>query len=443
MKQQNPDAYDNSEFWESTEELVEVHSDPFWDQLPILQQIRDWSCYHQRNPWGVLMVMIARIGFLISPHVLVDGRLDDDDDPGKLSPLNFYVCGTAASGAGKGVIENSVRAMIPDPEGIRSNDSNAAITSGEGMKSFYGHMQQDRDDGEFHMQMSTIRQWVSIAEISTLTGNAYRSGSIIEGTLNEAWSGSMLCQANADKAKQVIVPRNAYRLCVYVCAQPARAGWITSADGSGLSQRFLWCPITILTPDRMPDIRVPMPKINPKRLPRELSRSTWERAYRDGKAPEPLIIKHPDAYRHAAYQLQNQAAKNPYATRNNSHSVQMQLRIAAVMQLALMMDKASNDSFVISDEAWELAGSVMACSARQLNGFIQAVHDAEAKDQADKLATQKQAQDEADDLYHQRRYEQVSNSIIKYLLKNDVTYSGKLVQRSGKLSLAVDVRCSM
>lgn len=425
MMQQNPDAYNNAAFWESTEELVEVHSDPFWDQLPILQQIRDWSCYHQRNPWGVLMVLLARAAFLISPHVLVSGQIDADDDPGKLSPLNLYVCGAAASGTGKGATENAVRSMLPDPPDVRSADSNASVTSGEGLKAFYGRMQLENSgngEPEFRMKLITPRQWVSVAEISSLTGNANRTGSTIEGTLNEAWSGSTLSQINVDQSKQVIIPKNAYRLCVYVCAQPARAEWLLTADGSGLAQRFLWCPITILTPSQMFDIRVPMPHIDPFRFPHGLSRTEWERAYREGVGPKPLILMPPDAYRYAAYCLQNEAAADPFATRLDSHVVQSQLRVAAVIQLSLM--NCSNGLHRISNTAWDLAGQVMKRSKGQLSGFMDAVRDANAHDQASKIATRLQAQDEADDLNFRRKYTQISNSIMGMLAEKDPNFSG-------------------
>ena len=189
----NPNAVlSDEEFWNSSE---------FWKQLKAFAETRTL------NPWGLAMVVLTRVSFVVPADVVVDGGLFPEDK--SYAPLSLMIVCPGESGNGKGLLWSAAKRIIPD---VRGGFEASAATSGEGIMAMFAVTgYETSEDGKIDrsqppfMKFVTSRAVINVDEISALAGGAARQGSTIIPTLLSAWSGAALGSQNKDIEKRRLV----------------------------------------------------------------------------------------------------------------------------------------------------------------------------------------------------------------------------------------------
>lgn len=246
------------------------------------------------------------------------------------SPLNLFVAAVGGSGSGKSQAMAAAAEILPElPEHTTTIPS---VTSGEGLLSRIASAEHDTTpDGKVdkaggtHTALHAIGVLAQVDEISRFAAQAGRDGSTTLGTMLTAWSGGALGDTNRDPAKRTSIPAKAYRISAVFGVQPAAAR-ILVEDGTGFTQRFLWCSMGLTEPPiHERGHRAPWPAC--KIAMGDRAWSAWRDCYRAGATlgVKPRRVTLPgwveDAAEAAQWELQRDGSTSdpPGRTHNSAH----------------------------------------------------------------------------------------------------------------------------
>lgn len=403
----NPNAVlSDEEFWNSSE---------FWKQLKAFAETRTL------NPWGLAMVVLTRVSFVVPADVVIDGGLFPEDK--SFAPLSLMTVCPGESGNGKGLLWSAAKRIIPD---VRGGFEASAATSGEGIMAMFSVTAYEQtEDGKVdrtqppYQKFITSRAVINIDEISALAGGAARQGSTIIPTLLSAWSGAALGSQNKDVEKRQSVPAMAYRLCSYVGAQPAAGALFQSGSDLGFTQRFLFAPpLPESLPESMPTEMPPMPTFDSSKLPADAPKEDWETWYKLGIAIEPRVIHLPNEFRESFWTRRRMVMNDPKADPLGAHENLLRARVAALLQLM------ENNSFTVTSHTWALAGVIIRHSNQTRAAFLAAAREAVRNAKAEQIADDAAARIKSEELSQRAKIERVKNTILRFLERKDPGFEG-------------------
>jgi hypothetical protein len=103
----------------------------FWDAHPALRYTHDFAVLHNRNPWGLLGTVLARVNACVEPNIRIPGP---PTLVGAEASLNMFVALVGKSGGGKSVTAKVARKMLDVRFGREPVDLfEAPLGSGEGL----------------------------------------------------------------------------------------------------------------------------------------------------------------------------------------------------------------------------------------------------------------------------------------------------------------------
>lgn len=307
----------------------------FWTARPVLTHLRDFARSRRTCPWAVLGVTLARV------VVATPARLVLPPMVGGEASLNLFAALVGPSGSGKGAAESAAADAV-DVGPVAAT----GVGSGEGL----AHLFMARVKGR--LEQHTHAVLASVPEVDTLAALTERQGATIRPELRKAWMGERLGFAYADPAKRLPLPAHAYRLCMVVGVQPARAAGLLDDRDGGTPQRFVWLPAT--DPDA-PDVPPAEPEPWPWRNP---AASAWHAA-RPGDRQRVTVC----ATAREAVDAAHLARARGDGDALDGHALLCRLKVAAALGLL--------DSRVeVADEDWQLAGTVMAISNATRAGVV-------------------------------------------------------------------------
>ncbi|WGJ84240.1 hypothetical protein [Gordonia sp. SMJS1] len=250
-----------------------------------------------------------------------------------------------------------------------------SIGSGEGLAALFA---TDKD-GDQACRSAVI----DVHEVDGLAALAKRQGSTIMSTIRQVWSGEPIGQLNA--AARRYAPAHSYRAIISVGVQPERADALLG-DRAGTAQRTLWMPVS--DPDA--------PRARPP-LPDPISVNV------DGVGG---TIEIPDIARdalaeHRWHVLTDSGEVDPL----DGHAMFTRLKVAA----GFMLLDARTDG--ISDEDWELAGTLMRESDRTRERIAAVLRDSARRSNRAKA----HAVAERDEVVSERKLERAKAGVLRWL----------------------------
>lgn len=299
----------------------------FWGARPILRYTHDFARSRRCAPWAVLGVLLARVAATVPPWVTLPPLIG-----GKAS-LNLFVALVGASGSGKGAAERVAAEMLNvGPVELGS------VGSGEGIVHRYAHRETvGESKGEIVMDRTSVL--FTVPEIDTMTALGQRNGATLLSELRKAWSGERLGFDYADSLKRITLSEHSYRLCMVLGVQPGRANALLEDSDGGTPQRFVWLP----TAD--PDA--------PEEVPPEPEAPEFRPQRWTGYAlPLPLPQKAVQEV-HSAHLARLRGEGEAL----DGHALLCREKVAAALTVL-------DTRRVITEEDWELAGTVMRVSDR-------------------------------------------------------------------------------
>lgn len=340
------------------------HDSAFWASTPFLSQLHDAAVDHMRNPWGVLMSLMARATLAIPVDVYIN------TDTGGVSPLNLFVAAVGRSGSGKTQAMNAAEEIMPDvPVHTTVIPS---ITSGEGLLARFASAEYDTDPdtgkpdrkGGTHMALRNLGVLAEVDEVTRFSAQAGRDCSTTIGTMLSGWAGQSLGDTNKSEDKQTAIPARVYRLSAVIGVQPAAARILVEGDGAGFTQRFLWCTMGLTErPIHPRGHRVPWPECSITIGDRAWS--AWQDVYRSGvtKGLRPRILTFPDwvedAAEDAKWLLQEDGSS---VDALDSHVIQLTERVAAI--LSIIEAGGIPVGSMVSADTWNRATYIIRYSRR-------------------------------------------------------------------------------
>ncbi|GAB3242757.1 hypothetical protein [Mycolicibacterium hippocampi] len=302
----------------------------FWSARPVLAHIQGFARSRMVGPWGVLGVVLVRAVCELPPEVQLPSTI------GEPASLNMLVALVGGSGVGKGGCEQVGRAAVRFRNGADEIDE-LPLGSGEGI----ARSLTVGDDEQRHPVVFTASEIDSVAALFT------RRGSTLEPELRKLYSGETLGFTNAQKHTRTKVAAHTYRACLITGVQPTRGTFLLNGADAGTPQRFLWLPVD--DPDA--------PDVTPQRV-------------------DPFIVNIPAMFGPGANMTSPDRSEVVVPT-----SIQQQLRAHRldVLRGAPGVDPLDGHRMLcrlkvatglmaldsrqqISDEDWQLAGTVLAMS---------------------------------------------------------------------------------
>ena len=381
----------------------------FWLETPYLTRIRDAARQSLASPWGVFMALLARVGTVLPPHVVVPAFVGASP-----ASLNVFVALVGPSGMGKGAAESVAAALLPD---IRD-----AVTSqpgsGEGLVTMFCERVADESgdkDGEGPrtvLRCANRRALLSVPEVSTLGAVMGRQGSTLAGELTKAWSGEPLGSRTKYAAGTFRAPRHGYRLCLVTGVQEGNAGVLFNEADTGLPQRFLWADTRdderhAITYERWERYDVTPLAGNASRFPHDnekiqvlyMQGDRWN-MIDHGEKTYPLVeVQYPETARRTTFEERRHNLVGEAGDRLDAHGNLVRLKVAALLP---WLDPDRTDPLTVTDEDWRLAGEVMAYSQSVRRRCLEAEHSRRVETAADyaklKKAANREAEDEQDEL---------------------------------------------
>ncbi|MCB8912201.1 DUF3987 domain-containing protein [Rhodococcus rhodochrous] len=395
---------------------VAAETEWFWTYHPTLTALRDGARLHRASPWGALGILLARVAAAIPPHVVLPPLV------GGHGSLNTFVALIGGSGDGKGAAGRAVRSIV---RGLPDTPSQN-IGSGEGLVRAYGHRHKDPTDTDTYKVTDTFL--LDAPEIDSFMAVSGRAGATVSSILRQAWSGEALGFQYADATKAAQIPDMSYRLGVIVGVQPLRAGKFLEEHGGGLPQRFVFLPVNDKAATR--ETRTALREqygTTPPHVDLSGIVGRWALADpfaaagaavtdEDGNPLAPVFHRlderdmhalevgpaavaaiDEDADRRLARDITDYGAEDDELS---GHRTFLRLKTAAVLSVIVGQDGH------VTDDAWQLAGAVLAESDRGVAG-IRSVLERESQKQsaavgkrnaqisatvADQLATREDAQ---------------------------------------------------
>ncbi|UEA26193.1 bifunctional DNA primase/polymerase [Mycobacteroides abscessus subsp. abscessus] len=344
-----------------------VDDEAFWASRAVLTDLRQFARARRVAPWAVLGYALARAVCAIPPHVVLPALV------GSEASLNLFVALVGPSGAGKGGASGAAKSWLrTDPETVI-----APLGSGEGMAKVYAYKQKPTSANPAWTQVGLESAVLFDApEVDSLAALSARNSSTLLPQLRSAYSGEELGFSYADPAKSVRLCAYRYRLCLTVGVQPGRgSGLLDDADG-GTPQRFVWLPTTDPDiPDEAPEApaayELPIWPTNAGTSKITLG-GTGALGLLDVPAKpgdlRTLII--PAVARtaideHRCKMLRGDAGTDPL----DGHRLLCRLKVAAAL---MWLDRRTDE---VSEQDWELAGTVMAVSDATRRSVVAALAD--------------------------------------------------------------------
>lgn len=385
----------------------EIDEEGFWSARDVLADLRQYAQARRVAPWAVLGYVLARAVCAIPPHVVLPALV------GSEASLNLFVALVGPSGAGKGGASGAAsRWLHTDPATVT-----ATLGSGEGMAKVFAYKQ--KSGGVWSQVGLESAVLFDAPEVDNLAALSARNASTLLPQLRSAYSGEELGFSYADPAKAVRLCAYRYRLCLTVGVQPGRgSGLLDDADG-GTPQRFVWLPTTD------PDI----PKTAPE-APAAYELPMWPVSAGASKVvlgatsavglldvparPGDLhTLSIPDVARDAIDEHRRKMLRGDTGTDPlDGHRLLCRLKVAA----ALMWLERRNDA--VSEQDWELAGTVMAVSDVTRRSVVAALADKaqasnRARGRADAVRADAAEQARAD--LDAERIEKITKNIVSIL----------------------------
>ncbi|WP_235657985.1 hypothetical protein [Mycobacteroides abscessus] len=344
-----------------------VDDEAFWTSRAVLTDLRQFARARRVAPWAVLGYVLARAVCAIPPHVVLPALV------GSEASLNLFVALVGPSGAGKGGASGAAKSWLrTDPETVI-----ATLGSGEGMAKVYAYKQKPTSANPAWTQVGLESAVLFDApEVDNLAALSARNASTLLPQLRSAYSGEELGFSYADPAKSVRLCAYRYRLCLTVGVQPGRgSGLLDDADG-GTPQRFVWLPTT--DPD-IPDEAPEAPAAYELPIwPTKLGASkialgaTSALGLLDvpAKPGDLHTLTIPNVARtaideHRRKMLRGDTGTDPL----DGHRLLCRLKVAAAL---MWLDRRTDE---VSEQDWELAGTVMAVSDATRRSVVAALAD--------------------------------------------------------------------
>lgn len=328
----------------------------FWAR-PVHAHIRQFALSRMCAPWAVLGGCLLRAMSTIPTAVVLPPII------GGVGSVNLLVALVAPSGSGKGASEAAARDALTWPK-----VSTAPLGSGEGMTHAYAVPERRGKGGEDSHDPGIVGdglEWITRSiifdapEIDQVAALQNRRGSTLMGQLRSAYSGERLGFQYADSSRRIILPPHSYRFGLSLGVQPRRAGFLLDDADGGTPQRFLWLPATdpAITADPPPEPEPwgwTAPLFRSPPLPRTAQ------GYTLITVPDCAVVSIREA--HAARARGEGDALD-------GHAMFTRLKVAAALAV---LDQRP----IITEEDWELAGTVAAVSALTREHATRALQEA-------------------------------------------------------------------
>lgn len=387
-----------------------VDDEAFWASRAVLTDLRQFARARRVAPWAVLGYALARAVCAIPPHVVLPALV------GAEASLNLFVALVGPSGAGKGGASGAAKSWLrTEPETVI-----APLGSGEGMAKVYAYKRKPTSANPAWTQVGLESAVLFDApEVDNLAALSARNSSTLLPQLRSAYSGEELGFSYADPAKSVRLCAYRYRLCLTVGVQPGRgSGLLDDADG-GTPQRFVWLPTTDPDiPDEAPEApaayELPIWPTNAG-----ASKITFGGTGALGLLDVPAkpgdlrTLTIPTVARtaideHRCKMLRGDAGTDPL----DGHRLLCRLKVAAAL---MWLDRRTDE---VSEQDWELAGTVMAVSDATRRSVVAALADkAQASNRARGRAdtVRAVAAEEARADMDAERIERIAKSVVSIL----------------------------
>ena len=307
----------------------------FWNARPVHHHIRESARARMVSPWAHLGVIHARIT-AATPHTvtlppIIGGR----------GSLNIAVGLVGRPGAGKGAAEAAARDAIDLGPAAHSFDTHK-IGSGQGIAHAYARRTKQGD-----IERIADSCLFRVDEIDQIAGNAAMRGATLLPELRSALMGEAIGAMYVDITRRLEIGPHTYRFAITAGIQPLRAAVLLDDADGGTPQRFLWMPATDPDAPDTPPTEPPVHTWTPPRWRNELP--VCDRARTE-------II----AARRTELRGEGEAL--------NGHRLLQRAKVAAALNhLAGQLG--------ITDEAWDLAETVMATSDATRAAIVQALAD--------------------------------------------------------------------
>lgn len=330
---------------------VEARPD-FWQARPELERLFQFSLAHRAGPWGVLGCVLARV-IASTPYTIVL-----PDIIGGVASLNLFVGLVAPSGHGKGACERTAKQFLDT--GNYSAFVEHRPGSGQGLAHAYAHREKEKTaegktvpGGGTTLKRDASSVLFRLDEVDTLKGLTGQSSSTLMPELRSLAMGERLGHMYVDPEKRVEVEEHTYRAALIVGIQPDHADVLLNDVSGGTPQRFLWLPATYSDhPDTRPESPGPIPWTRielPYGVTRQWALPVWEGAVK-------------------AIDQAHLARSRGGGEALDGHLLLVREKVAASLGFL-------NGRLNISQEDWELAGTVMDISAATRAYCVQAVAD--------------------------------------------------------------------
>lgn len=326
-----------------------VEHEAFWSARPELEHVRAFARARRASPWAVLGCVLARVVAQVEPWAVLPPTV------GGHASLNLFLGLVGPSGGGKGAAEAAARDALDYGDTLNPLTV-AGVGSGEGIAHTYLRYVAGKGGQRGKVEQHTTRALFRAPEVDTLAALKGRQGSTLLPKLRDAWNGDALGFAYADVTRRLDLAAHAYRLCLVVGIQPARAFVLLDDADGGTPQRFLWLPV--LDPG-MPDLRPDEPTPMPWHVPSI-------RRDRPGRHVLPVCEAATDAVDRAAL-----ARNRGEVDALDGHALLARLKAAAA--LGLLFGRAE-----VTGEDWTLAGQLMAVSDATRAGIVRQLGDSRA-----------------------------------------------------------------
>jgi hypothetical protein len=303
-----------------------VNYDEFLER-DIIKHIWHAARARRVGPWAVLGVALVHAVVSV-PHTktlppLVGGRMS----------MNLFVALVGSSGKGKGGGEAATLELVRFSSEVPPT---VPLGSGEGIARTFRPAGTEPDAPN-----PVDTAIISASEIDTLTALTGRQGSTLSAELRKMYSGETIGFANASQITRSVVKAHPYRACLIAGVQPLRSGSLLAAADGGLPQRFAWLPVG--DPDA-PEDPPECPGVRTVAVPH------WSDASEDLIVPEAAKVA---IDRHRLAVLRDEQDADPL----DGHALLTRLKIAAAFM-------ALESRTVVDEDHWQMAGLVMAVSAR-------------------------------------------------------------------------------
>lgn len=336
----------------------------FWPSRPVLQHVEKFARARRVPPWSMLGAVLVRAIARIPPYVLLPPMI------GSTTSLNFFAAIVGPPGAGKDASDDAAGDAFTwgrpqDATPFFSDSSEQPVTvplgTGEGVARTYRPIGTKPDEPN-----QVVAAIFSASEIDTWTSIEGRSGATITPILRTLFTGKQFGFANAGKDTRVMVERDSYRACLFVGVQPLKSGPLLRASDGGLPQRFVWFTTSDVD---APGTAPPAPTALPDPSPDWMKASDVDRT--ESSPDEQTIVLHiPDAAR-AAIDAHRVAVLHvdPDVDPLDGHVLVVRAKVAAGL---MALDGRTS----VTDEDWQLAGTVMEVSKIVRDACQRAIDDA-------------------------------------------------------------------